>query len=125
MEISTFGTSQPANIKVNVVLETKEDGSAIASILEFPQYHVEAATREQALLMLEQLVLEGMNKVEIIPMEIKLPQAKQSQKPWMKFAGVFKDDPDFDAVQQYIQEYRQEVDTAENTVDKGTQREAS
>lgn len=117
MEINTFGTSQPTNIKVNVVLETKDDGSAIASILEFPQYHVEAATREQALSLLEQLVLEGMNKVEIIPMEIKLSPAKQSPKPWMQFAGVFKDDPDFDAVQQYIQEYRQELDA-------DTQREA-
>ncbi|MEH2157102.1 MAG: hypothetical protein V7K66_23095 [Nostoc sp.] len=106
-----------ANLKVNILLETREDGSAIASILELPQYHVEAATREQALLMLEQLLFQRMGKVEVIPMEIKLPQPKQSQRPWMKFAGVFKDDPDFDAVEQYIQEYRQELDTAENVTD--------
>jgi hypothetical protein len=31
MESNTVGTSQTANIKVNIVLETKEDGSAIAS----------------------------------------------------------------------------------------------
>ncbi|MHC5754624.1 MAG: hypothetical protein ACYTXF_29115 [Nostoc sp.] len=43
----------------------------------------------------------------------------------MKFAGVFKDDSDFDVVQQYIQEYRQELDTTENAVDSSTQREAS
>lgn len=121
MESNPLGTSQPTNIKVNIVLETKEDGSAIASILELPQYRVEAANREQALSMLEQLVVQRINKVEIIPLEIKLPQVEPYQRPWMKFAGVFKDDPDFDAVQQYIQEYRQELDAD----DSDTQREAS
>lgn len=125
MEINTLAESQTANLKVNILLETREDGSAIASILELPQYHVEAATREQALLKLNQLLVQHLEKIEVIPMEIELPQTKQSQKPWMKFAGVFKDDPDFDVVQQYIQEYRQELDTTENAVDSSTQREAS
>ncbi|MEH2361488.1 hypothetical protein [Nostoc sp.] len=125
MEINTLAESQTANLKVNILLETREDGRAIASILELPQYHVEAATREQALLILNQLLVQHLDKVEVIPMEIKLPQAEQSQKPWMKFAGVFKDDPDFDLVQQYIQEYRQELDATENTAESGTQREAS
>lgn len=125
MELKTLATSQTANLKVNIVLETREDGSAIASILEFPQYHVEAATREQAVATLKQLLTERMNRVEVIPMEIKLPSAEQSQRPWMKFAGVFKDDPDFDAVQQYIQEYRQELDATENAADTSTQRDAS
>ncbi|MHC5893251.1 hypothetical protein [Nostoc sp.] len=113
MEINTLAESQTANLKVNILLETREDGRAIASILKLPQYHVEAATREQALLILNQLLVQHLDKVEVIPMEIKLPQTEQSQKPWMKFAGVFKDDPDFDVVQQYIQEYRQELDATD------------
>ncbi|BAZ21703.1 hypothetical protein NIES4073_25810 [Kalymmatonema gypsitolerans NIES-4073] len=117
MEPYILATSQTANLKVNIVLETKEDGSAIASILELPQYRVEAGTREQAVATLKQLLRERMNRVEVIPMEIKLPSAEQSERPWMKFAGVFKDDPDFDAVQQYIQEYRQELDATENAAD--------
>ncbi|MEC4817668.1 MAG: hypothetical protein SAK29_31005 [Scytonema sp. PMC 1069.18] len=128
MESKSLATSQTTNLtnlKVNFWLETREDGSAIASILELPQYRVEAATREQALTMLEELLIQRMNKVEVIPREIKLPSVEQSQRPWMKFAGVFKDDPDFDAVQQYIQEYRQELDTAENEADFSVQRDAS
>ncbi|MEH2109038.1 hypothetical protein [Nostoc sp.] len=113
-----------ANLKVNILLETREDGSAIASILELPQYRVEAATREQALLLLNQLLIQHMEKVEVIPMEIKLPQTEQSQKHWMKFAGVFKNDPDFDIVQQYIPEYRQELDATAFSVDSSPQREA-
>ncbi|PHM09090.1 HicB family protein [Nostoc sp. 'Peltigera malacea cyanobiont' DB3992] len=125
MEINTLTESQTANLKVNILVETREDGRVIASILEFPQYRVEVATREQALLLLNQLLVQHMEKVEVIPMEIKLPQTEQSQKPWMKFAGVFKNDPDFDIVQQYIEEYRQELDATENAADSGTQREAS
>ncbi|MEH2126681.1 hypothetical protein [Nostoc sp.] len=125
MEINTLTESQTTSLKVNILVETREDGRVIASILELPQYRVEVATREQALLLLNQLLVQDMEKVEVIPMEIKLPQTEQSQKPWMKFAGVFKNDPDFDIVQQYIQEYRQELDATENAADSGTQREAS
>jgi hypothetical protein len=117
MESKTFATSQTTNLKVNFLLETKEDGRAIASILEFPQYRVEAATREQAITMLEELLAQQMRKVEVIPMEIQLLSVEQSERPWMKFAGVFKDDPDFDLVEQHIQEYRQEVDAAESLAD--------
>lgn len=125
MESNTLAESQTANLKVNILLETREDGSAITSFLELPQYRVEAANREQALLMLNQLLVQHLDKVEVIPMEIKLPQTEQYQKPWMKFAGVFKDDPDFDVVQQCIQEYRQKLDATENAADPSTQREAS
>jgi hypothetical protein len=31
---------------------------------------------------------------------------------WMKFAGMLEDNPHFDKVQQYIAEYRRELDAA-------------
>lgn len=37
----------------------------------------------------------------------------QSQPPWLKTAGIFEEDPHFDDVQQFISEYRQEVDEIE------------
>ena len=40
MEINILAESQTANLKVNILLETREDGSANASILELPQYRV-------------------------------------------------------------------------------------
>jgi hypothetical protein len=36
------------------------------------------------------------------------------ENPWMKFAGIFKDDPQFDEFQQCIQDYRQEIDAHTN-----------
>jgi hypothetical protein len=37
-------------------------------------------------------------------------KAPDSKHPWMKFAGIFKDDPTFDEVQAYIEQYRRELD---------------
>jgi hypothetical protein len=64
---SNIATSQTANLKVNIVLETKEDGSAIASILEFPQYRVEAGTREQALCVNGILVTRNVRDFSQVP----------------------------------------------------------
>lgn len=42
-------------------------------------------------------------------------QSPQTEHPWMKFAGMFEHDPDWDEFQEAIAEYRREVD-AENEV---------
>ncbi|GFE70891.1 hypothetical protein [Chroococcus sp. FPU101] len=60
------------------------------------------------------MVASHLENIEVIPLKIEIPQSQQLEKPWMKFAGVFKDNPDFETVQQYIQDYRQALDE-ENT----------
>ena len=59
-----------------------------------------------------------LSEVEIVSLEVDVPQ-KQEQHPILKFAGVFKDDPDFDAVQEEIEAYRRELDAE---VETGCQR---
>ena len=44
------------NLKLNVLLEDKEDGMITASAIEFPAYKVEATNRQQALEALQQLL---------------------------------------------------------------------
>ncbi|WP_230967549.1 hypothetical protein [Nostoc commune] len=39
-------------------------------------------------------MLTRLEKIEIIPVEIQLPQSK-AENPFLKFAGVFQDDADF------------------------------
>ncbi len=38
-----------------------------------------------------------------------------SQQPWLKTAGIFKDDPHFEDVKHYINEYRQEIEESEES----------
>ncbi|MEB3343239.1 hypothetical protein [Okeania sp.] len=48
-----------------------------------------------------------LEKVEIVSLEIERPKPEH---PWMKFAGMFKDDPDFEEVQAFIEEDRRQLD---------------
>lgn len=95
LNFSTVTPPQPATLKLHIVLERNEQGKAIASVLELPNSQVEAPNQEQALEDLKKLLLARLEKIEVIPLEIQLPQAEQTENPWMKFTGVFKDDPDF------------------------------
>lgn len=113
MEVNVFPLPTAAILKVNILLESKEDGGAIASVLEMPSYRVEAATREQAIVELQALLNSRLKKVEILPIEINLPQAEHSENPWVKFAGIFKDDPDFAEIAEAIRSERQAEDDTE------------
>lgn len=110
---NAFAMPQTANLKVNILLESKQDGEVIASVLELPSYRVEAATREQALRNLQQLLATHLKDTEIIPVEIEVSKAETSENPWTKFAGVFKDDPDFTEIAEAIQAERQSTDDSE------------
>ena len=90
-----------------ILVETQADGKVSATVWNFPECRGEGATREEALKNLSQSLIKRLEKVEIVEMELELPQPEH---PWMKFAGVFKDDPDFDKVQEHIEAYRRELD---------------
>lgn len=90
----------------DVLIENQEDGTVKATLLSLPECQGLGANKEEALNNLIQLFQA--RKPEIVTLEIE-PAKKEN--PWMKFAGMFEDDPHFDEVQQYIAEYRHELDT--------------
>lgn len=104
---------QTTKLKVNILLEEKEGGGAIASVLEMPNYRVEAATPEQAIEELKVFLVTRLKNTKIFPVKINLPQVKQFENSWLKFAGVFKDDPDFAGIVQAIRAERQSEDDTE------------
>jgi predicted RNase H-like HicB family nuclease len=66
----------------------------------------EGATRAEALAKLKEQVQAMVSAgAEIVSLEMD-----SQPHPWMEFAGMFKDDPLFDAWQKSIAEYRREVD---------------
>jgi predicted RNase H-like HicB family nuclease len=97
---------QSATLKLHILLKRNDEGNAIASVLELPNCQVEALTHEQAIEDLKKLLQTRLEITEIIPLEIQLPQAKQTENPWMKFAGVFKDDPVFAEIAESIRAER-------------------
>jgi len=53
------------------------------------------------------LLKARLSKTEIVKMEIELPKPEH---PWKKFAGMFKEDPDFDDVLADIEAFRRDRD---------------
>ncbi|MDB9534954.1 hypothetical protein PN451_03670 [Dolichospermum planctonicum CS-1226] len=95
----------------DVLIEHQEDRTVKATLLSLPECQGFGANKEEALNDLIQLFQA--RKPEIVTLEIvtlEIEPAK-TEHPWLKFAGMFEDDPHFDEVQQYIAEYRRELDT--------------
>ncbi|QSV62524.1 MAG: hypothetical protein HEQ26_06860 [Dolichospermum sp. DL01] len=89
----------------DVLIENQEDGTVKATLLSLPECQGFGANKEEALNNLIQLFQAI--EPEIVTLEI---EPAKTDHPWLKFAGMFEDDPHFDEVQEYIAEYRRELD---------------
>ncbi len=98
------------NLKVTLLLETLVSGQFAASVLEFPDCRVEAQTREEAITQVQAAFLERLKHIEAISWDVPV---QANQPAWMKFAGIFKDDPDFKEVMESIRAERTKDDDSE------------
>ncbi len=91
------------------VLLTKKDEKFIARVRQWPEVVVEDETEEKVLARaradLKTLLAEG----RIVQLDLDL---EPTGHPWLKFAGMFADDPDWEEFQESIQQYREELDRA-------------
>ncbi|MBW4510284.1 MAG: type II toxin-antitoxin system HicB family antitoxin [Scytonematopsis contorta HA4267-MV1] len=99
-------TDSLSTFNYSVLVEEKEDGYQ-ATVWGQPDLFVSASTREEALKNLNELVNTRLQNVEIVTAVIEAPK---SEHPWMKFAGKYKDDPQFNDMLADIEAYRRELD---------------
>jgi hypothetical protein len=69
----------PGQLSVTLGIETRESGMISASVMEFPDSHVEAATREEAISKVQSVFLERLAHIETIPWDIPLPSRENDQ----------------------------------------------
>lgn len=103
-----------SKLNYSVLVEEKEGGYQ-ATVWGLPECQVFAATRENALLSLHELVKTRLQNVEIVTAEIEEPK---SEHPLMKFAGMYKDNPLFAEVESHIKAYRRELDAQMDAEDE-------
>lgn len=101
---------QLQNLTLHLVIEKTEEGRSRASVLGLPDCIVEAATDEEAIEKLQQVVIKRLAHARVMEVEIPLSQPNSTQKSWMKYAGVFKDDPDFAEIAERLRAERREED---------------
>jgi predicted RNase H-like HicB family nuclease len=75
-----------------ILIEQTADGQSSATVLELPDCQVIAITPQEAMSQVQTRLTERLATPQIISIEIPAPLP---QNPWIEFAGIFKDDPDF------------------------------
>lgn len=68
---------------------------------------IQALSPEEQLVLFDRLGQLGMEKQ--VRENVK-PASTASDDPWVKYAGMFKDDPDFDDFLAEMEAYRREID---------------
>ncbi|WP_430678028.1 MULTISPECIES: type II toxin-antitoxin system HicB family antitoxin [unclassified Leptolyngbya] len=100
----------PSQLKVTLLVERLEIGRFVASIYEFPGCRVEADTRETAIEQVQSAFLDRLKHIETIPWNVPLETV---QPAWMKYAGIFENDPDFAEIMDSIRAERTSEDDSE------------
>jgi predicted RNase H-like HicB family nuclease len=86
-----------------ILIEQVADGQSLATVIDFPDCQVTAMTPQAALAKVQTRLTERLASAQIISIEIP---ASQSSNPWLEFAGIFQDDPDFADIAQAIRAER-------------------
>jgi predicted RNase H-like HicB family nuclease len=77
-----------------VLLENTPDGQSSATILDFPGCQATTATDQEAINQVQNRLAERLATAKIISIEVPIPLIVN---PWIKFSGIYQDDPDFAA----------------------------
>jgi predicted RNase H-like HicB family nuclease len=89
-----------------ILIETPKSGGYRATAVGFPNCRAKGETRELALQNIRQILIERLSQSELVTLKIDSPR---STHPWMQFAGMFQNDPQFEDMLTDIQTYRQEI----------------
>ena len=89
------------------LVENGQQGTYTATVLGLPDCQGQGASREEALARVRHALITRLAHAELVPLEIESPLPEH---PWLKFAGMFKDDPLFGEVMADIEAYRRELD---------------
>jgi hypothetical protein len=91
--------TRTSSLKVTLLVEALASGNFSASVLEFPTCYVEANSPESAVSQLQKNFLDRLQNIQAIDWDVP---TKDVNPAWMKYAGVFKDDVDFQEIMEEI-----------------------
>ncbi|MEH2276028.1 MAG: hypothetical protein V7K40_14880 [Nostoc sp.] len=107
LTVKTYPNNTAPKLTYDVLIENQPDGTVKATLLSLPDCQGLGNTETEAIEKLSQSLQTRLETAKIVTLEIEPPQ---TENPWMKFAGMFKDDPQFDEMLAYIEADRRELD---------------
>ena len=92
------------------VLVTKQhDSRYTARALVLPDVVASGTTEAEAVDHLRDALADLQTRSRVVDVDLPLPDLAQGN-PWLRFAGMGADDPDWDLFQDAVAEYRREID---------------
>ena len=91
----------------HVIIKNESDRTVSAALLGWPECKAFGETRSQALQNLHDLVNAQLAEAEIVSVQLT---NSRSNNPWVRLAGKYENDPQYDEVLAHIEEYRRELD---------------
>ena len=74
-----------------------------------PDIIASGGTEQEALEKLRAAIADMQVRSRVVEVDLPLP-AEVADNPWLRFAGIWADDPDWDEFQKAVAEYRAEID---------------
>lgn len=94
-------------MNVSVMLEQVGDSGYRATVFAPAPLVAEAASREQAVERIRQMIRERLSQVELIQVEV--PGLAEPSDPWIALAGTWRGHPDALELEQHLRDYRHDV----------------
>lgn len=104
--IKNYTKNTVPKLNYDVLIEKQPDGTVKAILLGLPDCQGLGNTETEAIEQLSQSLQTRLETAKIVTLKIEAPKV---ENPWIKFAGMFKDDPQFDDMLGYIEADRREL----------------
>lgn len=104
-------------MQYDILLTKHPNNGYTARPLLLPELVVHAEDEGEVLNLVSEAIADLQNNSRIVRIEVQQPQ--EADDPWLRFAGMWADDPDWDLFQAEVAAFRQTIDkqTRNNNTD--------
>jgi hypothetical protein len=100
--------SKNSTLQYDVSIKQAEDMTYTAQVLAWPDCVVTGKIRDEVITRIRCEIVKRLAQSEIVTIEIDLAELKN---PWIRFAGMWADDPNFDEFVAELKRIRREANT--------------
>ena len=110
-------------MQYRVLIQNPQPQVFTAAILDGPDCIAQGPTKEAALASVREALEARLAQGEVVTIEVNglrhsTDKQTETENPWVKYAGSFRDDPTYDDFLAEVAAYRHELDAAEQSCEK-------
>jgi predicted RNase H-like HicB family nuclease len=103
-------------MQFDILLTKHPSNGYTARPVLLPEIVVHADDEDEALSLVSEAIADLQHNSRIVRIEVQQPQ--EADDPWLRFAGMWADDPDWEIFQKEVKAFRQALDEQSQTNDK-------